>query len=214
MAKKDSVSISIKPLNMVRVKVTLRGVTPLLVNALSDAAKGDITASAPGNTKAKTKKILTPDEKYKAAIHHFDSKTHGFPAAALKKAMLSAIRILNESGNDAVSQIAFKSMVGVYPAEGHPFLMKLRYKKVERSDSWALLKKTVPIPVSRPCYRDWSCDCVIEFDADVIQPDAVLNLLARAGAQVGIGAWRPESNGNNGIFEIAATKVQKTKRVA
>lgn len=220
MAKKQATttgkgSVCIRALNIERVKVTLEGVTPLLVNALSDEAKGGITGSGAGKKgNARTKPVLTLEQKFANAIHVFDKKSHGFPAASIKKALISAVRILNETGNQVVTQLAFKSMVSVYPCDGHPWLMKLQYESVKRADAWAMLKGKTPIPVARPCYTGWSCNCVLEYDSDLIEREAVLNLLARAGAQVGIGAWRPESNGNNGMFNIGAVKVEKPRKVA
>ena len=59
---------------------------------------------------------------------------------------------------------------------------------------------------SRPLWREWSADVRIRFDRDQFTHQDVANLMARVGAQVGIGEGRPDSKDSAGIgfglFEI------------
>jgi hypothetical protein len=50
----------------------------------------------------------------------------------------------------------------------------------------------------RPMWREWEADVTLEFDADMITPESVINLLDRAGRQVGIGEGRPFSKDSVG----------------
>lgn len=50
----------------------------------------------------------------------------------------------------------------------------------------------------RPMWREWEADVSIEFDADMITPESVVNLLDRAGRQVGVGEGRPFSKNSVG----------------
>jgi hypothetical protein len=50
----------------------------------------------------------------------------------------------------------------------------------------------------RPMWREWAADVTLEFDADMITGDSVVNLLERAGRQVGIGEGRPFSKASVG----------------
>lgn len=43
----------------------------------------------------------------------------------------------------------------------------------------------------RPIFRAWSCDIALVFDESIIDPEQLRNALDVAGAQVGIGDWRP-----------------------
>jgi hypothetical protein len=45
----------------------------------------------------------------------------------------------------------------------------------------------------RPMWREWNATVNIEFDADMITAESVVNLLDRAGRQVGICEGRPFS---------------------
>lgn len=43
----------------------------------------------------------------------------------------------------------------------------------------------------RPIFRSWSCSVSLIFDESIIDPSQLRNALEVAGAQVGIGDWRP-----------------------
>ena len=49
---------------------------------------------------------------------------------------------------------------------------------------------------------NWNMEFVIKFNADVLDPAWVLNLLNTAGFACGLGEWRPERNGESGMFEV------------
>lgn len=54
----------------------------------------------------------------------------------------------------------------------------------------------------RPEFTEWSMDMVVKFNADVITSSQVVNLFWRAGFGVGIGSWRPEKDGQWGMFHV------------
>ena len=60
----------------------------------------------------------------------------------------------------------------------------------------------------RPMWREWSIEPVFRFDADQFSVSDVVNLVARAGVQIGIGEGRPYSKSSNGMgygtFKIEA----------
>jgi hypothetical protein len=51
----------------------------------------------------------------------------------------------------------------------------------------------------RPMWRKWALNVVLRFDADQFTTSDVVNLLSRAGEQVGIGEGRPFSKSSNGL---------------
>jgi hypothetical protein len=48
-------------------------------------------------------------------------------------------------------------------------------------------------------FKTWGCTLRIRFDADQFTVDDVMNLLERAGQQVGIGEGRPNSPNSFGM---------------
>ena len=214
MPQPQSKKIEIRRPNIQRMKITLVGLTPLMTARKTDAMKKGIIDSAPGK-KGMAKKVppRTPEEQYADSMYKINKTTHGFPAGSVKSAEVSVLGGLKETGNGALSMKRGKAMFSIFP-EGHHELMKLRFKRVEQSDDWAVIPKTgTPVPVSRAVYYDWSCDCIVQFDADLLDPETILALVMKAG-QVGIGAWRPEKGGNKGTFEVKQAKESKKKRAA
>jgi hypothetical protein len=59
---------------------------------------------------------------------------------------------------------------------------------------------------SRAMFREWEATITVQWDADVFTANDIVNLLARAGWHVGIGAGRPLSKSSagtgKGTFEI------------
>ena len=44
---------------------------------------------------------------------------------------------------------------------------------------------------SRPIFREWSVDILLQFDETIIDPDSLFNAVKVAGEQVGLGDFRP-----------------------
>jgi len=51
----------------------------------------------------------------------------------------------------------------------------------------------------RPVWRRWEVVLRLRWDADQFSAADILNLVARAGLQVGVGEGRPDSPNSNGL---------------
>ncbi len=58
----------------------------------------------------------------------------------------------------------------------------------------------------------WFMDVKFVYDPDVITEEQLRKLLYVAGFGVGIGEWRPERDGQNGMFHV--DEMEETKKVA
>jgi hypothetical protein len=56
----------------------------------------------------------------------------------------------------------------------------------------------------RPEFTEWSVKLPIKYNADAISLDQLVNLFTLAGFGVGVGEWRPERDGQYGMFHVAA----------
>lgn len=133
----------------------------------------------------------------------------GFNASGIRLALISACRLTNvkmtlaklslfvvEDGRDVLSPI--------YP------LVRI-FGKAEKTEMVARTETGVAMLTIRPMYYPWSANLRIRYDNDQFKLVDVTNLLARAGAQVGICEGRPDSKNSGGMgwgtFEIANEKV-------
>lgn len=66
---------------------------------------------------------------------------------------------------------------------------------------------------SRPMYRNWAARLRVRYDTDQFKMVDILNLVARCGMQVGIGAGRPDSKASAGcgfgLFQVVPTDREK-----
>jgi hypothetical protein len=53
--------------------------------------------------------------------------------------------------------------------------------------------------LARPFFNPWEAQPTLKWDADQFSAQDVMNLLARVGGQVGIGAGRPGSKNSTGM---------------
>ena len=51
----------------------------------------------------------------------------------------------------------------------------------------------------RPMWRTWSADVTVTYDTDQFVEEDIVNLMLRAGTQVGIGEGRPDSKKSHGM---------------
>lgn len=60
--------------------------------------------------------------------------------------------------------------------------------------------------------EEWDSEFLIQYDADLLSAEQVLNLLQRAGFSQGLGEWRPEKNGDSGTFTVDSTSESPNKK--
>ncbi len=205
MAKaKDSgtQTVLVPPLRKTRVALTIVGRTPLLASRIPED-----TLPAPGVKALPKARSKTGEELYLESRYMIDEKTHGFPAAAIKRAMIGACRLLNNKKLNMTNAPMMFHMI----TPDHPFLYVLKFKKCTHAVHYGRNQNATGKPlvqVHRAQYEGWSIDIVVEFNEDVLSLQDVVNLLCLAG-EVGIGAWRAEKGGNNGLFEVKVGKQGK-----
>jgi hypothetical protein len=51
-------------------------------------------------------------------------------------------------------------------------------------------------------FDPWSVEVVIRHNVNVISAEQVINLVDTAGFAIGVGDWRPQRDGNHGMFHV------------
>jgi hypothetical protein len=64
----------------------------------------------------------------------------------------------------------------------------------------------------RPEYTGWSIPIRVDYNSSVISMEQIVNLLNLAGFSIGIGEWRPQKDGQWGMFEVVADEAVKKRR--
>lgn len=199
-AKKDEGVAVIKPANIVRTTLKIRGTSPLVINNFSAKARRmlmDNMATPKSAKKAKTERPPRDyDSDFEQARHVCDDGWDGIACKAFRTAMIDACRTVGLVMTKAKMSV-FVIPDGFDKSDGTP-LVRIVGDNPERLESLVRNDNGSADIRIRPMWRDWSANVTVEFDADMITPDSVVNLLDRAGRQVGVGEGRPFSKNSVG----------------
>lgn len=199
-AKKDEGIAVIKPANIVRTTLRIRGTAPLVQNKFSFKAKAKMMADMATPKSAKKSKTERPprnyDEDFIQAQHRAVAEWYGHPCSAFRAAMIDACRTVGLVMTKAKMSV-FVQPDGFDFEDGVP-LVRLSAGDPERLESLVRNDNGSADIRIRPMWREWAANVTLEFDADMITPESVVNLLDRAGRQVGVGEGRPFSKNSVG----------------
>lgn len=197
--KEESVAV-IKAANMVRMTIKVRGTAPLVINKFSKKARDQMAEAMTTPKAAKKSKTDRPprdfDDDFHRARHIAVEGWDGISAPAFRNAMIDACRTVGIVMTRAKMSV-FVVADGFDRDDGTP-LVRIVAKEPERTDSLVRNDNGGPDIRVRPMWRDWAANVTVEFDADMITPESVINLLDRAGRQVGICEGRPFSKNSCG----------------
>jgi hypothetical protein len=190
----------ISPPNFQRAKILLVGKTPLVMNKMSGRVKNnmikDMEAGSRKNkgTKREPKNF---DAVYKGAMHLAEDGWYGIPASALRTALVDACRLVGFKMTIAKLSV-FVEADGLDNEDGQP-LVRLTKGTPKRRDLAVKLANGSTDILPRPFFFPWEAKPTLVWDGDQFSTQDVLNLLARVGQQVGVGAGRPNSKNSTGM---------------
>ena len=174
----------------------IHGTAPLVVERFSK--KAELMAKMQEGASAKNKKQREArdyDRDAEDARYRSDEGWEGVNAAAFRAGMISACRLVNFKMTLAKLSV-FVVQDGFDVADGLPLVRV--YGKSQTFTAHTRNATGVVDVRSRPQYRDWAARLRIRFDRSQFKPEDILNLIARVGGQVGIGAGRPDSKSSAG----------------
>ena len=217
MAIKASEIIEIKPIQIKKATIHIEGDTPLIVHAWSEKAKREMLEKQMKVTKTKAKTAKNPVEDFIRSMYWltpmpeemteaaFDEAINngakfGFPVTGFKQAAISAAYRMGWAKDKASLRGAFfidcdeNQMVEIH---SDPPIM--------REDMVKLQGTTADIRY-RGEFRNWSADITVSFNENgQYTLEQIINIINAGGYVCGIGEWRPERDGQYGMFHVAAT---------
>jgi hypothetical protein len=190
-------AVVISPPSIGTVDFLIRGTAPLVIERF--AKKAELMLKMQEGTTARNRKERTArDYEVEAEAARYrseDGNWEGINAAAFRAGMISACRLV------AFKMTLAKLSVFIV-ADGHDTFDGLPLVRIfgESRVFTAHTRNATGVADvrSRPQYRDWACVLRVRFDQDQFKLPDILNLLARVGGQVGIGAGRPDSKSSAG----------------
>lgn len=150
-----------------------------------------------GERKAKKKKPPRDFKAdYEAAFHVSEDGWYGVPASGIRAAMVRACKLAGFAMSDAKVTL-FVEADGI-DDEDFSSLVRIHGKPVPWEGTVRNANGSADIRI-RPMWKEWHMTIRIRYDADVFRLEDIANILARAGAFVGIGEGRPDSKKSAGL---------------
>lgn len=188
------------------------GISPYCQHAFSEKQRKAMEATQRAGQQARGKKTRDPKDfeaAYEAAKHYAKVKPGekpwiGIPAPAFRNACIDACRLVGYKMTHAKLSI-FVEADGIDAIDGTPLVRiigepRIHEGFVRNANGSADLRW-------RPFWEEWSAIVRVTWDMDQFAAADVMNLMLRAGLQVGIGEGRPNSPNSNGLgwgrFELA-----------
>lgn len=199
-------NIQITPINLQVVAIPIMGIAPYVQHKFSEKAKKKIEDTHKAGGTAKSKKTREPrnfEEEYEAATHKDEEGRFGIPCAAFRTACVDACRATGMMMTRLkialfVEPDAFD--VGDATPLVHIHGQRECYQASVRNESGVVDLR------ARPMWRKWHAIVRVRFDAGMITASDVVNLLDRAGQQIGVGEGRPFSKKSCGtgfgVFKV------------
>lgn len=218
MPKKATTEIiEIRPIQIKKATVHVVGDTPLIMHAWSEKAKREMLEKQMKVTKTKSRDAKNPVEDFIRSMYWLspmpDEMTmeafedavangarFGFPITAFKQAAISAAYRMGWTKDKM-------SMRGAFFIDGDENQMIEIHSDmpIMREDMVKVGMGTADIRY-RGEFRNWSADINISFNENgQYSLEQIINVINAGGYVCGVGEWRPERDGQYGMFHVSAT---------
>lgn len=225
MATKKETTIQIKPIIDETAIIRIVGDTPLIVHKWSEKNKEDLPA---GQRAVALNPDITKKKEYMSPIEAFASSMYwisGKPKELTEESVLEAIEngarfgFRVESFKQAAIDAAYtkkwipnkKGVKGLFFIKPD-FVDDEGYQLVEIKGDKPIMREDVVIlgGISRTPdlrwrgqFTNWYCDLTIRYDKDGIYTlQDICNMLQAGGRYNGVGEYRPEKDGQFGMFHV------------
>lgn len=192
------IAVELKPLNLKTLEVRLEGRTGLITHAWSEKAKKQMLDKQQKKN-VKAREIRDPEAEYESGFYHFPGGGYGFPSIGVKGCLIGIAH-----KDYGVEKTLIRKAIYVHgePDENGMQLVKINGEPKMRQDMVVIGMGTSDLRY-RPEFMPWTMDITLDYNADFITADSIVNLLNLAGFGIGLGEWRPEKGGQSGMFGVA-----------
>lgn len=214
MAKTTVEVVAIKPIEMQTVEVKIEGDTPLIMHAWSEKAKRMMLEAQQGKAKGKQKDVKNPVEDFINSMYWLTEQPTEATEAAFEKAIANGAKF-------GFPVTAFKqaAISAAYRMGWVKDKMGLRGAFFIESDFGDMIEIKSEPPVMREDmvkigmgtadlryrgeFRHWTATLRIKYNINgQFSLESILNIINAGGTICGVGEWRPEKDGQFGMFHI------------
>ena len=207
--------IEIRPIEIKKVTIRIVGDTPLIMHAWSEKAKRMMLEAQMGIAKGKKKEAKNPVDDFIRSMYWLtpmpedgtmesfeeaidNGARFGFPVTAFKQAAISAAYRMGWAKDKMSMRGAFfidsdeNGMIEI-----HSDTPEMREDMVKVGMGTADIRY-------RGEFKNWYADLTISYNANgQYSLENIVNIINAGGYVCGVGEWRPERDGQNGMFHVA-----------
>lgn len=191
--------VTIAPVKWEVATILIKGTAPYLQNRFAQYKRDEmVEKQKAGSSQARTRRAKPPKDfqkLYEGSMHIAEAGWHGIPASSFRHALIDCCR-LTEMDMVRAKMCLFVVADGLDRENLEPLV------RIEGTPRMFLDRVRIGINqtdiVPRAMFQNWSAKVTLKWDAGVFTATDVINLLARAGGQCGIGAGRPFSKTSPG----------------
>lgn len=207
--------IEIRPIEIKKVTIRIVGDTPLIMHAWSEKAKRMMLEAQMGVAKGKKKDAKNPVDDFIRSMYWLtpmpedgtmesfeeaiaNGARFGFPVTAFKQAAISAAYRMGWAKDKMSMRGAFfidsdeNGMIEI-----HSDTPEMREDMVKVGMGTADIRY-------RGEFKNWHADLTISYNANgQYSLENIVNIINAGGYVCGVGEWRPERDGQNGMFHVA-----------
>lgn len=197
--------LNIPALELKTITIRIVGDSPLIVHAWSEKAK-KMMLEKQMKKATNGRAVRDPFREYTDALYWLSEKpenptqedvdngTFGFPTVAFKACAINAGFQQGILDKKTTARGAFHIIGEFAVIEGKPQM---------REDMVRLGGITSPADLRyRPEFANWSTTLTIQYNTKAITAEQIANLLNVGGFANGVGEWRPEKDGQFGMFHV------------
>lgn len=221
MATTKTELVEIKPIEMKTMEIEIIGDTPLIMHAWSEKAKRMMLETQQGKAKGKKKPVRNPVDDFIQSLYWLTEKPtykedaseeeceKAFNEAIAKGAKFGfPITAFKQAGNAAAYRMGWvKNQTGL---KGAYFLNAEFGDMVEIiSDTPIMREDMVKIGMGtadiryRGEFRNWRAKFKVTVNTSgTFNIENILNVINAGGVVCGVGEWRPEKDGQFGMYHI------------
>lgn len=215
MATKKTEVIEVRPIEIKKVTVRVVGDTPLIMHAWSEKAKRMMLEAQMGIAKGKKKEVKNPVDDFIRSMYWLtpmpedgtmesfeeaiaNGARFGFPVTAFKQAAISAAYRMGWAKDKMSMRGSF------YIDSDENGMIEIHSDTPEmREDMVKVGMGTADIRY-RGEFKNWYADLTISYNANgQYSLENIVNIINAGGYVCGVGEWRPERDGQNGMFHVA-----------
>jgi len=215
MTAKTEVQLSAKPeqtdgakvaahAGLVLIRARVEGITPLLMNAMSQEVLLGIREKT---KKAKNAAKPTLREEADAKIHRMPDARPHIPVGMLMACLIGAGQFVRMDGKRQISTAKATILPGLVTIEDRWLPLQPGTYEVDIAQG-RNPNGGEAVCIVRPRFDEWGFDLTLSVDQSQVSLTVIRELVDIAGSRVGLGDFRPKCKGVFGRFKLAKWEIE------